>query len=612
MMKKILFSLFLSFALPLSVTFQVDMQEQFVSGNGVHLAGADTLAQVSFGTYQDSLVAPWTPNQLVMEDVDFDGVYSITLELEENTVYAYKFLNGFEYELANLDDRILHTGTEDIILDVACYDKDDACEEIDNSLVQVVFTVDMQQEVILENGVGLLGTNTDFTNFGFDVDTGEPNAPYDPSTLILTEVEEDVYSITLLLEPGVSYSYKFVNGNDWGGVEQVERSVVVSEVTGYLLNETCYGAVEDCPEFTTFIDNLTFRTDVSNAITNNGFELGDTLIVRWGYGETQAIERQDTLSLLPFSYTYKIDIDSVNVSQEAGLYYQYYKLLENNDLREIFFNFSYEGEDVVLAERRFYPFQDLTDFSDIVIDDTQDSNVDDRRMPIFLNTDPIGAETLVTWTVDLSPAYYQIMAGDTLFDIQGTADVYDVDSLLTWGVWLNGPASTPANGVTWSQWGLTLQGTTSKKMWDDGSNGDEVANDKIYTLQLTYDEAAQVGQEFKFGIKGGDNESSYGLNHYENINVQDPNIHVYFGSINPIFYDAWDFDLNEPTISEQCTTSDLNNDGIVNVVDIISVVNIIIGTITPSDLQQCAADANQDGEINVVDVISMVNQIINL
>ena len=610
MMKKILFSLFLSFALPLSVTFQVDMQEQFVSDNGIHLAGADTLAQVSFGTYQDSTVAPWTP--LMMEDIDFDGVYSITLELEENTVYTYKFLNGFEYELANLDDRFLETGIEDIILDSACYDKNEACEEIDNSLVQVVFTVDMQQEVLSENGVGLLGTNTEFTNFGFDVDTGLPNDPYDPSTLSLLEVEEDVYSITLLLEPGVSYSYKFVNGNDWGGVEVADRSVVVSEVTGYILNETCYGAEVDCPEFTTLIENLTFRTDVSSAITNNGFELGDTLIVRWGYGETQAVERQDTLSLLPFSYTYQIDIDSVNVSQEAGLYYQYYKLLENNDLREIFFNFSYLGEDVVLAERRFCPFQDLIDFSDIVIDDTQDSNVDDRRMPIFLNTDPIGIETLVTWTVDLSPAYYQIMAGDTLYDIQGAANVYNVDSLLTWGVWMNGPASMPANGVIWSQWGLGLQGTTSKKMWDDGSNGDVVANDKIYTLQLTYDDAAQVGQEFKFGIKGGDNESSYGLNHYENINVQDPNIHVYFGSINPIFYDAWDFDLNEPTISEQCTSSDLNNDGIVNVVDIISVVNIIIETITPTDLQQCAADANQDGEINVVDVISMVNQIINL
>ena len=612
MMKKIIFILLLSFALPLSVTFQVDMQEQFVSDNGIHLAGADTLTLSTFGTYQDSVLAPWTPEQLTMEDIDFDGVYSITLELEENTVYAYKFINGFEYELDDLDDRYLATGTEDLVLDVACFDKaSEACQDVDNSLVQVVFIVDMQQEIVSENGVGLLGTNPEFTNFGFDVGTGLPNDPYDPSTLSLVEIEEDVYSITLLLEPGVSYSYKFVNGNDWGGVEVADRSVSVSEVTGYILNETCFGANEDCPEFTTLIENLTFKTDVSNAITNNGFELGDTLIVRWGYGETQAIERQDTLSLLPFSYTYKIDIDSVNVSQEAGLYYQYYKLLENNDLREIFFNFSYLGEDVVLAERRFFPFNELSDFTDIMIDDTQDSNVDDRRMPIFLNTDPIGIETQVTWTVDLSPAYYQIMAGDTLYDIQGMANVYDVDSLLTWGVWMNGPASMPANGETWSQWGLGLQGTTSKKMWDDGTHGDVVADDRVYTLQLLYDETAQVGQEFKFGIKGGDNESSYGLNHYENINVQDPNIHVYFGSINPIFYNAWDFDLNEPVETEQCVSMDLNNDGAVNVVDVISVVNIIIGTITPTDVQQCAADINQDDTVNVVDVISIVNQIIN-
>ena len=309
MMKKITFILLLSFVFPLSVTFQVDMQEQFVSDYGIHLAGADTLTLTTFGTYQDSVITPWTPSQLTMEDIDFDGVYSITIELEENTIYAYKFINGLEYELADLDDRYLETGTENLVLDVACFDKqNEACEEIDNSLVQVVFTVDMQQEMLSENGVGLLGTNPEFTNFGFDVDTGLPNDPYDPSTLSLVEIEEDVYSITLLLEPGVSYSYKFINGNDWGGVEIADRSIVVSEVAGYILNETCFGAYEDCPEFTTLIENLTFKTDVSNAITNNGFELGDTLIVRWGYGETQPIERQDTLSLLPFSYTYKIDI----------------------------------------------------------------------------------------------------------------------------------------------------------------------------------------------------------------------------------------------------------------------------------------------------------------
>ena len=64
----------LSFVFPVAITFQVDMQEQFVSDNGIHLAGADTLTLSTFGTYQDSVLAPWTPEQLTMEDIDFDGV----------------------------------------------------------------------------------------------------------------------------------------------------------------------------------------------------------------------------------------------------------------------------------------------------------------------------------------------------------------------------------------------------------------------------------------------------------------------------------------------------------------------------------------------------------
>ena len=56
--------------------------------------------------------------------------------------------------------------------------------------------------------------------------------------------------------------------------------------------------------------------------------------------------------------------------------------------------------------------------------------------------------------------------------------------------------------MTWSQWGLTLQGTTSKKMWDDGTHGDQVAGDHIYTLQLSYSSNDTFGQEFKLGIGG--------------------------------------------------------------------------------------------------------------
>ena len=44
---------------------------------------------------------------------------------------------------------------------------------------------------------------------------------------------------------------------------------------------------------------------------------------------------------------------------------------------------------------------------------------------------------------------------------------------------------------------------------------------------------------------------------------------------------------------------DLNLDGAINIVDVIAVVNIIIGSINPSDAQLCAADINNDGTVNL-------------
>ena len=56
---------------------------------------------------------------------------------------------------------------------------------------------------------------------------------------------------------------------------------------------------------------------------------------------------------------------------------------------------------------------------------------------------------------------------------------------------------------------------------------------------------------------------------------------------------------------------DLNLDGTINIVDIISTVNIIIGGIEPTDLELCAGDVNGDETINIVDVISIVNFILD-
>ena len=57
--------------------------------------------------------------------------------------------------------------------------------------------------------------------------------------------------------------------------------------------------------------------------------------------------------------------------------------------------------------------------------------------------------------------------------------------------------------------------------------------------------------------------------------------------------------------------ADVNEDGLVNVLDIISMVNYIMGG-NPSPFDSEAADVNADGGINVLDVIALVNIIMQV
>ena len=76
-------------------------------------------------------------------------------------------------------------------------------------------------------------------------------------------------------------------------------------------------------------------------------------------------------------------------------------------------------------------------------------------------------------------------------------------------------------------------------------------------------------------------------------------------SIDPLYY-SFEITL-EQECEEACTLMDINADGLINVVDIVTLVNIIFDTIDPSEQQLCASDANQDGTINVVDIVTIVN-----
>jgi hypothetical protein len=69
--------------------------------------------------------------------------------------------------------------------------------------------------------------------------------------------------------------------------------------------------------------------------------------------------------------------------------------------------------------------------------------------------------------------------------------------------------------------------------------------------------------------------------------------------------------IGEPEPEDEILLGDLNFDEILNISDIILVINMILN---PNDIyipeMFTAADINQDGEINVIDVVSLVSEIL--
>ena len=481
--------------------------------------------------------------------------------------------------------------------------------------VSVTFQVDMANEIVSDEGVHIMGSDDTFMAFGLNLENDQSFPAWDPTAIQLFDEDNDnIYGVTISLLSDTEYLYKFVNGNSFGQDEGSNRTYLSGDSSD-TLEAVCFDSLEPCDSFEGVdFSSITFSTDLNNAIANNGFTLGDLLIVRWGYGGTQLTERTDTLSAQGFGTSYSVTIDNPLINIEDGLYYQFYKIADNIQYREVYYNFNFNNEDQNMAERRFFEFLgdslDLVN-TDLSINDNINSNVDSRRSPLFMNTDQIGEDVTVTWEVDMRPAFYQVYSGSVLYDIQGLLDIQVPSQVYDLGVWMNGPATYLANGEDWTQWGLTLANTDSKKMWDDGTNGDQIAGDHIYTIQLDYDSEATFGQEFKLGIGGGDNESGYGLNHIENINIDNPVIRSYWGSINPLFYDAWDYDLNEPNV-DLCSSlvGDTNLDGDVDILDVVTIVAYIIGTEDLDVDSFCNSDLNYDFNVDILDIILVLGNIL--
>ncbi|MAM05551.1 MAG: hypothetical protein CMD06_06315 [Flavobacteriales bacterium] len=65
-------------------------------------------------------------------------------------------------------------------------------------------------------------------------------------------------------------------------------------------------------------------------------------------------------------------------------------------------------------------------------------------------------------------------------------------------------------------------------------------------------------------------------------------------------------------LSNECNNSsgDVNNDGILNIIDVVTIVSFVTTSNEDSELL-CGADFNSDGIINIIDIVSIVSEIIN-
>ena len=343
-------------ALPIMVIFQVDMNNETIDPNGVHIAGS----------FQG-----WNASATPMSDSNADGIYEATVNLVEGEVVNYKFINGNawtgsetvptacgvgdgfggfnrSYVVSNANPTIVCFGQCENCQTPGCMDNaacnfnasattDDGscliigttCDDGDNStandLVQndctcmgtpaiptmVIFQVDMTNEMVDATGVFVAGS---FNG-------------WDATATQMSEFQPGQYQAVAFVFPGEEVQYKFLNGNDWAGVESVPTTCGMDDGSGNINRSltvgttaittpmVCFSSCEAC--IPVDMSSVTFTVDMTNEnVSPNGVHIAGSF-QNWVAGATPMTNSGNGL------YTYTTNIPTGTTIQ--------YKFINGND-----------------------------------------------------------------------------------------------------------------------------------------------------------------------------------------------------------------------------------------------------------------------------------------
>jgi hypothetical protein len=274
-----------------NITFQVDMAQQTVSTNGVHIAG----------NFQG-----FDPSTNIMNQVGTSSVYSATFSLPVNATYEFKFINGNAWGTdesvpalcATGFNRSVSIGSNDTVLAPVCFASCTACVPVViPDSVSVTFKVDMTGLTISPNGVHLAG------NF----------QGWNPTSTLMNNIGGNIYSVTVLIPENYSCEYKFINGAAFGEDESVPSVCATNSNRGLqlqtfdvVLPPVCFGSCNPCPPSN--VVNVTFQVDLGTTTPNSlgvhiasefqGWNPAATQLTLAGgtvYQYTTALESGDTI-----------------------------------------------------------------------------------------------------------------------------------------------------------------------------------------------------------------------------------------------------------------------------------------------------------------------------
>lgn len=237
-------------AVPTMVVLRVDMTNQTVDAAGVFVAG----------TFNN-----WDVTATQLSEYQ-PGLYQGVLFAFPGETIQYKFLNGNTWAgtesvptTCGVDDgsgninRALAIGADPVTANLVCFNECAACVPIPMS--SVTFQVDMSNTTVSPNGVFVAG---DFQGWS-------------PNTTVMNNIGGSVYSYTAIVPTGTTLYFKYINGGDWTGAENVDFACAFNDGSGNfnrgynviagnnILPLVCFGLCQACENNVTAV----LRVDMS-------------------------------------------------------------------------------------------------------------------------------------------------------------------------------------------------------------------------------------------------------------------------------------------------------------------------------------------------------------